>query len=630
MRQRESNDLLSVHAISGTHVVMLGLDATEDALDGLLGFTIRRSGGGRDATLGGGLVFKGVAAETTETTPGSTPARGAEPPAHPPSVRSDEAPIQAFLWSDYTAVPGTDYTYEVVPVYGAAGALEPRDGVSVSVRTETPDDGVHGVFFNRGVAGSQAYARLFGEHRRSYRIGGNEWQSFIRPEDVPDRKAYEWLSRGLEEAMLAFIGQADGPEYTLHASVYEFSHLPVIRAFVAALESGAEVKIVHHCKKTKALAIKRDFDSNVVVKSDPRDGQGPPADDVVYTNKTIVEVPAQDDVGAATDRAVRAAGLTDASNQLAFDRMLIERSVPPISHNKFIVLLKDGKPVQVWTGSTNYTDGGIFGQSNVGHVIRDEATAEAYHAYWEQLKENPDNATLKAWTVAQGTALAAGVEIPPDSITPVFSPRSDQGALDWYGEQIGNAKQSVHLTSAFTISDQFLDELVKEDPPGHPYQRYVLLEGIGGLLRDKSKAIRKVPLNRVAWGEILKARGEKEELVESLTGLNSHVNYLHTKYMLIDPLSDDPIVITGSANFSKASTVSNDENMVVIRGDTRVADIFLGEFMRLFNHYLIRNELNALDDLAFDARQYLAGDDSWTVPYFDGTSELCHERLLFR
>jgi len=27
----------------------------------------------------------------------------------------------------------------------------------------------------------------------------------------------------------------------------------------------------------------------------------------------------------------------------------------------------------------------------------------------------------------------------------------------------------------------------------------------------------------------------------------------------------------------------NDENMLVLRGDTRVADIFLTEFMRLFN-----------------------------------------------
>lgn len=63
--------------------------------------------------------------------------------------------------------------------------------------------------------------------------------------------------------------------------------------------------------------------------------------------------------------------------------------------------------------------------------------------------------------------------------------------------------------------------------------------------------------------------------------------------MLVDPLSDDPIVITGSANFSKASTDSNDENMLLICGNTRVADIYLGEYMRLWNHYAFREWLAA-------------------------------------
>jgi phosphatidylserine/phosphatidylglycerophosphate/cardiolipin synthase-like enzyme len=47
--------------------------------------------------------------------------------------------------------------------------------------------------------------------------------------------------------------------------------------------------------------------------------------------------------------------------------------------------------------------------------------------------------------------------------------------------------------------------------------------------------------------------------------------------------------VTGSANFSKASTNDNDENMLVIRGDRRVADIYFTEFNRLFNHYYMRS-----------------------------------------
>ena len=58
--------------------------------------------------------------------------------------------------------------------------------------------------------------------------------------------------------------------------------------------------------------------------------------------------------------------------------------------------------------------------------------------------------------------------------------------------------------------------------------------------------------------------------------------------MLVDPLGDDPIVVTGTANFSGPSQYANDENIVVIRGNKRVADIYFGEFMRIFAHLYSR------------------------------------------
>jgi phosphatidylserine/phosphatidylglycerophosphate/cardiolipin synthase-like enzyme len=65
--------------------------------------------------------------------------------------------------------------------------------------------------------------------------------------------------------------------------------------------------------------------------------------------------------------------------------------------------------------------------------------------------------------------------------------------------------------------------------------------------------------------------------------------------MLVDPLTEDPIVIAGSANFSDASTTDNDENMIIVRGNTRIADIYLGEFMRLFSHHSFRESLKWRD-----------------------------------
>ena len=44
------------------------------------------------------------------------------------------------------------------------------------------------------------------------------------------------------------------------------------------------------------------------------------------------------------------------------------------------------------------------------------------------------------------------------------------------------------------------------------------------------------------------------------------------------------IVVTGSAHFSEASTRTNDENMLVIKDITRVADLYPGEYMRLYSN----------------------------------------------
>ena len=64
-------------------------------------------------------------------------------------------------------------------------------------------------------------------------------------------------------------------------------------------------------------------------------------------------------------------------------------------------------------------------------------------------------------------------------------------------------------------------------------------------------------------------------LAERLTGLNTYRYVRPHKYVFVDPLRDDPSSQAGSANFSEPSTKENDENMLVIRGDTRVADVYL-------------------------------------------------------
>ncbi|MBK9737148.1 MAG: hypothetical protein IPO92_20225 [Saprospiraceae bacterium] len=50
-------------------------------------------------------------------------------------------------------------------------------------------------------------------------------------------------------------------------------------------------------------------------------------------------------------------------------------------------MLKGTNPIMVWTGSTNISEGGIYGHSNVGHCIKDKDLAKEYLKYWNMLKK---------------------------------------------------------------------------------------------------------------------------------------------------------------------------------------------------------------------------------------------------
>ena len=135
--------------------------------------------------------------------------------------------------------------------------------------------------------------------------------------------------------------------------------------------------------------------------------------------------------------------------------------------------------------------------------------------------------------------------------------------------------------------------------------------------------------NVFAVGALLPTNAFERWLKESLTGLNRNVFYVHTKYLLADPLSDDPIVVAGSANFSQASSDRNDENMLVIRGNKRVADIYLGEFMRLHRHFAFREWASAHpEELVHPEHEFLDETDGWWKPFF-GTGKNARRREYF-
>lgn len=330
--------------------------------------------------------------------------------------------------------------------------------------------------------------------------------------------------------------------------------------------------------------------------------------------------PSDADPKAGNAAAITASGLTDC---------VTPRTHIAIAHNKFIVAMHNGVPVAVWTGSTNITEGGIFGQSNVGHTVRDQTVAQHYLDYWDQLVGNPFQRVLKPWNDSRPAVPVAPV---PVGTTTVFSPRSTVAALDWYATIADGATSGLFLTAAFGVSPQLMNVLTKD----RDYLKYVVLDtdtaGAQLTIRDAD------PDNQVAVGAPIGKGGWGQWIKEVTLDANKHVRYIHDKFMLIDPLGDAPIVITGSANFSKASTVSNDENMLVIRGNKRVADIYLTTFMRLFTHYEFRAAVSrptraAAAQPAASAvtrgRRFLDPTADWAKRWYQTGSSRVRERHMF-
>ncbi len=564
MRSTAVGTLFKVRAIAGQHVVVLAWDFKRQPavkvrpvvqipkrFRDLLGFSIQREELNADGDVVERRVLRGIKRfrDKDKGVPAGVP------------VLLSEHPVQSFLWADYTAFPGRKYRYTVTPVHGSPKLLDLRsaDQTTVEVTTEVNRGDTHDIWFNRGVIGSQAYAR--------------EFDNRAPDPSNPHSDEMVWLSRGLYEALLAFVGRASSPEFGLRAAVYEFHYQPVAAAFRVAVDLGADVKIVYDDESTYAEENRATLEAVGLLGTDV-------------------------DIGRTVTEGIR--------------------------HNKFIVLLKDDKPIAVWTGSTNISDGGIFGHSNVGHAVWDDDIAAAYLEYWKRLEGNLTPSKLREPNRA-ASPLPVG-PTPPDSVTPLFSPRdpkNDTTTIDWYAARMADAQELVCFTAAFGIDPAFQAVLAVESD----VLRYVVKD-------DDLAATENIGVDH----DVLFAAGGRFDegalanfRFERGNPLNVN-DYIHTKFMLVDPLSDDPLVVTGSANFSIPSQVNNDENMLVIRGDTRVADIYFGEFMRIFDHHYARyivKKLKGLGTGSPDAGYLKETAAEWLPSQFDPFSYKSKRRRQF-
>jgi len=478
-------------------------------------------------------------------------------------LATNVAPIQKFRWSDYSVYRDTAYAYTVHPVYKMSSVSSVTAGnrrifLEDGPRVELSTQGFGGedaIIFNRAVASSQAFSRRF--PNLDDEIEQARVAGTLGSKTLP-KKALDWLSRGLVEKMESFLKEAQDNTWAIDLAIYEY-HLPRLHnAMVDAGQRGVQIRVLYHAKKN---------------------------DKAAEENEHLLHHPP---IPNAT---------------------LFPRVTTALMHNKFVVLSRiDGQgnrtPVAVLAGSTNWTENGCHRQANVVHISRAGSVMERYSDMFATLLDTSDDrGDTKRW-------INKNNELPncPERFAG-FSPRSKLADINLIADLIGGAQRDVIFSTAFRLRDEITTALL-----GNPNDE-ILRMGVQNSSSSKITGWHRDRSARFTAAALL-PKGLEGWLKETTAKQRGNIR-VHTKVIAIDVTSDLPMVISGSHNFSTNASQSNDENYLIIRRDLDVADVYLCEVMRIYDHYRFRYSTkeqgkagNPVDPPA------LAGDDSWTDDYF--------------
>lgn len=379
--------------------------------------------------------------------------------------------------------------------------------------------------------------------------------------------ALDWLSRGLLEQILGFIALAADKKWALDIAIYEYELPAILQAIEAAHARGVKLRIVYHAKNN--------------------------------------------DEQTAINRA-NLAGLPPEIQRA--------RVTSRLCHHKFIVLsrVKRGKryPQAVLCGSTNFTENGVYRQANLVHIVEREDIASQYAGLFEVLFGGATPAQTRQYINVNNPFT------PGAPLFAAFSPRSGLTDLKSIVTAVQNARRDVLFCTAFRLYEPLLDALF--GAPNDGVLRY-------GLQNTRSR-ISGVHTDRTAsfTAAAFLSKGLEGFLRESTVGQRGNI-LVHTKVVIIDFTSDDPTVISGSHNLSEPASSGNDENLLVIRGNTDVADVYGCELMRLYEHYRFRFNLAEQHRGDGQARKPLTLDptNAWTERYYGGDLLKTLDRLRF-
>ena len=100
----------------------------------------------------------------------------------------------------------------------------------------------------------------------------------------------------------------------------------------------------------------------------------------------------------------------------------------------------------------------------------------------------------------------------------------------------------------------------------------------------------------------------------------------HDKIVVIDPFADDCVVVTGSHNLGYQASYNNDENLLMIAGNKKLAMAYATHVLDVYDHFSWRWSLS--QGTSVDTNLKTTPDD-WLKWYFDAKGNIKTAQLKF-
>jgi phosphatidylserine/phosphatidylglycerophosphate/cardiolipin synthase-like enzyme len=561
---------------NGDHTCLVWLPSDGKPIANCRGFTVRRVSQGQESYLHGFVGFSD--ADKLD-------------PKNPWKF-----PVQRYMWWDYSVRPGDTIQYSVVPVVGDKNSLK-LDAVNASPLTPplqiTGQRSPHiSAYFNKGIVASQWVSRALDTAPKNSKI-----KDLVATANNPLRNA---LSGLLRPQILQMLQDAKKNNGKIYAALYELNDPELIPALVA---------LGRNCNLILANGA---FKSNTP--------------------------PDNDENAAVREQLKKQVNL--------FDRIV---TLGHFGHNKFVVFCDStGAPQRVLTGSTNWTTSGLCTQANNGLIIDDPKVAQDFLTAWNRIKDAGNGYPA---ALVNGNSEATTFEVDGSNVTPWFVKTSAGQDLEFARKLINSAKEGILFLffNPGTFQENplhwtLLQNILERHNEGYPaydpnlYVRGVVNQDIPQLTKPGNGNAQPAgamdpanpspnpvtlfkngaePPTRLSHDVLVPhniktqySQWEKELLGASMVNI-------HSKVIVLDPFGANPVVMTGSHNLGFKASNANDDNLVIIQGNSPLAAAYAINIIAIYQAYRWNSYVEAHRQ---DPRSWhgLVDNDQWQSSYLTG------------